>query len=196
MLQLRDKSTSFGQLLAIARELRAMTRAHGALLMVNDRLDLAQLCEADGVHLGPEDCPLSEARKLLGPNIILGASCGTTTEAQQAQKQGADYIGAGAVFGTGTKLDAGSPLGLTVLREIVSSTSLPVAAIGGISAERLPAVMRQGVAMACVISAVTSANSVEGMAQATREMVAIVGQNDPSLACDGAGSGALGGRVA
>ena len=171
ILQLRDKSTALDQLLPIARTLRQLTLEADCLFIVNDRLDLAQACGADGVHLGPDDGPLERARAVLGPHALLGASCGTPQEARRAQQCGASYIGAGAVYATGTKLDAGAPIGLAVLREITRITTLPVAGIGGVNAANLAAVLHAGAKMACVISAIAAAGDEAAMAQAARALV-------------------------
>jgi thiamine-phosphate pyrophosphorylase len=113
VIQLRDKSSSLAQLLPIAHELRRLTLQHNALLIVNDRVDIALACDADGVHLGPDDMPPQAARRLLGPHRIIGVSCGDAEEARNAAAHSADYIGAGAVFGTLTKADAGAPSACT-----------------------------------------------------------------------------------
>lgn len=175
VLQLRDKTTPPRQLWPIALELRALTRRYDALFLINDRLDLALLCEADGVHLGPDDWPLAAARRVLGPEKMLGASTGTPAEAREAQRAGADYLGAGAVFGTQTKPDAGDAIGLDGLRAIVDATTLPVAAIGGVNALNLSSTLQAGAAMACVISALGAAGDEAAMTQRARELAALFG---------------------
>jgi thiamine-phosphate pyrophosphorylase len=172
LLQLRDKSTSPRRLLSIALELRRRTREAGVLFIVNDRPDLALAFEADGVHLGPDDLPVAEARRVLGSHHLIGVSCGDAAEARRAEQDGADYIGAGAVFGSATKLDAGPPLGLDGLRAIVAATSLPVAAIGGVNAANIGAVATTGAAMACAISAVAGAGNEAAMTRATAQLAA------------------------
>ncbi|PQV63995.1 thiamine-phosphate diphosphorylase [Abditibacterium utsteinense] len=186
ILQLRDKNTPPRQILAVARQIRAWTQEKGALFLINDRIDLALLCEADGVHLGPDDWPISEARRVLGPQKIIGASTGTPAEARAAEAEGANYLGAGAVFGTQTKGDAGAPIGLDGLRAIALATSLPVAAIGGVNFGNIASTLAAGARMACVISALSShnQNSIDStkneevnqrvaMTQAARELVAL-----------------------
>ena len=170
VLQLRDKSTPLPQLLPIARELRRLTREAKALFIVNDRADVALAVEADGVHFGPDDLPVSDARRVLGPHKIIGASCGSPEEALAAYRAGADYVGAGAIFGTQTKLDAGDAIGLDALRAIVHASPLPVAAIGGVSPENIASTRAAGAQMACVISAVTNAGDEAAMAQAVRNL--------------------------
>ena len=170
IIQLRDKTTPPRELIPIAHEMRRLTREFGALFMVNDRIDLALLCEADGVHLGPDDWPINEARRVLGDKII-GLSSGTVDEAIEAEKAGANYIGVGAVFGTSTKSDAGEAIGTEGLRAIVQATTLPCAAIGGINSRNLGEVLAVNPAMICVISAIANAGDEQNMEAATRSLV-------------------------
>jgi thiamine-phosphate pyrophosphorylase len=171
IVQLRDKGSSMAQLLPVAKQLRRLTHRYGALLIVNDRIDVALACEADGVHLGPDDMPVADARRLLGPHRIIGVSCGDAAEARRAAAGGADYIGAGAVFGTATKSDAGAPIGLQTLQAIVNATTLPVAAIGGIDVSNIASTRSAGAAMWCVVSAVAGAGDENSMTAATRELI-------------------------
>ncbi|MDQ3815324.1 MAG: thiamine phosphate synthase [Armatimonadota bacterium] len=177
IIQLRDKSSSLPRLLETARELRRLTRSARALFIINDRVDVALAVQADGVHLGPDDMPLAEARRVLGPHRLIGASCGDVEEARRAERAGADYIGAGAIFGTATKHDAGAPIGLEALRAIVAATTLPVAAIGGVNRDNIAAVMAAGADMACVVSAVASAGNESAMTAATRDLIEAAGFN-------------------
>jgi thiamine-phosphate pyrophosphorylase len=170
VLQLRDKSTPPNELLSIARRLRVMTREANAVLLINDRPELAARCEADGVHLGPDDASPEDARRLLGPQAIVGVSCGDAREAVAAWRAGASYVGAGSLYATATKGDAGEPIGLEGLRAIVRATPLPVAAIGGITLQRAPDVARAGAAMLCAISSIAGAGDEEAMARAARAM--------------------------
>lgn len=173
ILQLRDKTASPGDILTIARQLRALTRQNHALLIINDSIELALKCEADGVHLGEDDRPVSQARSLLGPRKIIGVSASTPDLARAAQRDGASYLGVGAVFGTSTKLDAGAAIGTQRLRAVVDATTLPVAAIGGVNAGNIAAVFEAGAQMACVISALCSAGEEEtAMQQVARDLVA------------------------
>ncbi|MDF2439556.1 MAG: thiamine-phosphate pyrophosphorylase [Abditibacteriota bacterium] len=172
VVQLRAKNTPLPKLLSVAQELRRLTREHGALFLINDRIDVALLCQSDGVHLGPDDCPVALARRALGPHILIGASCGDAEESRQAELDGADYIGAGDIFGTATKPDAGAPIGLEGLQRIAQSTQLPVAAIGGLSRDTIHAAIEHGAAMACAISAVAKAGDDTAMQQAARELIA------------------------
>lgn len=182
VIQLRDKTTPPRPLLHIAREIRQLTRESGALLMINDQLDLALLCEADGVHLGPDDWPIAAVRQIAPAGFLIGASCGTPDEARTAQRAGADTIGIGAVYATSTKTDAGGAIGLDGLRAVMNATSLPCAAIGGIGLNNIGAVAQTGVQMACVISAIASAGDADGdgvaMENATRALNARFSAHD------------------
>lgn len=166
ILQYRAKS---GLVHARARAMRDLVRAAGALFILNDDVEAALWIDADGVHVGPQDSAwkeLSWVRERLGDRL-LGLSCGSVAEAQFAQKSGADYIGVGSCFATLSKLDAGVPIGLDGLRAVVAATSLPVAAIGGITVRNITEVASCGVAMAAVISALSG----EDAATAARELV-------------------------
>jgi len=156
-IQLRDKSMDGGELLATARRMANLCAEKGALFIMNDRLDVALLSDADGVHLGQSDLPLLEARKLidslrLSRPFFVGVSAHKAGEAAQAEADGADYLGLGAAFGTGSK-DNARVIGLDGLREVRLATRLPCVAIGGITLENLPEVMGTGVDGVSVISA-------------------------------------------
>ncbi len=169
VIQLRDKSASLSSVVDQGREIRSLTRAAGAMFIVNDRCDLTLACDADGVHLGPDDLPPGEARHLLGAERIVGISVNSVEEAHVAQRAGADYLGVGAIFGTTTKSYAGTAIGLDRLREIKAATSLPVVAIGGITVTNIRSVAQSGADAAAVVSAVVCADDMEA---ATRALVA------------------------
>lgn len=154
----------------VARAIRAITREAGALMIVNDEWRAVERLEADGVHVGPEDAGPADLRAMRAalPDAAIGVSCGTEDEARAAQRAGADYLGVGSVFATASKSDAGDPIGLDGLARIAASTSLPVAAIGGITYERLRDVRDTGVAMAAVLSAIAVADAA-GAARALVE---------------------------
>jgi len=174
IIQLRDKTTPLARLLPTGRDLRRLTREAGALLIVNDRIDLALAIEADGAHVGPDDLAPHDARRLLGHHRLLGVSCGSPAEARRAEQCGASYIGAGAVFSTATKADAGDAIGLAGLRSIVAAVVLPVAAIGGLDAENIGGSIQCGAAMACVVSAIAKTGDEAAMIAATRHLVRAV----------------------
>jgi thiamine-phosphate pyrophosphorylase len=154
IVQYRAKETGTRVMLAEAQELKSLCQ--GAIFIVNDRVDVALAVDADGVHLGQEDMPYETARRLLGPDKIIGITVSTLAEARTAARQGADYLGVSPIFFTRTKPDAGLPAGLTLLQEIRNSVSLPLAAIGGITHENAAQVIAAGADMICAISQVVT----------------------------------------
>jgi thiamine-phosphate diphosphorylase len=157
LVQHRRKGALTRAAVAEARALKALCARRGALLIVNDRADLAALAGADGVHVGQDDLPVAEVRAVLGPHAWVGVSCHSIGEARAAARDGADYLGFGNVFGTRTKADAGPPRGVEALAEVCRAVALPVFAIGGIAADAVPRVRAAGAAGAAVISAVLGA---------------------------------------
>jgi len=153
-VQLREKHLSTRAFLDTGAELKAITQAYGARLIINDRVDLALALDADGVHIGQDDMPFPLVRALLGPNKIIGLSINNGAELAAAQEWDADYWGVATIFPTGTKLDTASLLGLEGLRIICGQTRLPTFAIGGINATNIASVMRTGVTGAAVVSAI------------------------------------------
>lgn len=159
-IQLRDKTASARDVLEEALELRDLTRAHGALLFVNDRFDVALAAGADGAHLGPADIPIAAAREAVPSGFLLGYSTDDPAEARRAERDGADYIGCGAVFGTATKPEAAAErLGLQGLGAVVTAVSIPVVGIGGITAENAYEVFATGAAGVAVVGAVMAADA-------------------------------------
>ena len=168
VIQLRDKKASTRTLVEEGLALRALTRERGALLIVNDRIDVALAVEADGAHVGQDDdMPIALARKLLGPDRILGVSAGNLEDATTAVAGGADYLGVGPIYATNTKANAGEPIGLSLLTELARRYTIPLVAIGSIKAENAADVVQAGATGIAVISAVVSA---EDIATATRRL--------------------------
>ncbi len=157
-VQLRDKEATGRELLALGRDLRELTRAAGALFFVNDRLDVALALEADGVHLGPDDIPVSMAREIVPDGFLIGYSTDSPTEARAATREGADYLGCGTVYPTSSKPDAGESIGPGGLQRVVASVSVPVVGIGGIGPTQAPDVAAVGAAGVAVIGAVMQAS--------------------------------------
>ena len=155
-LQLREKALDPAAFREEARQMAALCRRYGVPLIINDNVEVALACGAAGVHLGQQDMPIAQARRMAGPDLILGASAHTVQEALEAQAAGADYLGVGAVFSTSTKADA-SPLPLTTLREICAAVSIPVVAIGGITETNLLQLTGCGAAGVAVVSAIFGA---------------------------------------
>lgn len=164
-VQLREKGAEDALILQEARELKALCHRYGVPFLVNDRPDLAQAVGADGVHVGQEDTGLTEARNLLGPNALLGGSAHTVEEALAAQAAGADYLGCGAVFGSGTKHNV-SQMPLETLTAICQAVDIPVVAIGGVSLDNLPLLADTGIAGVAVISGLFAADDKTEAAQA------------------------------
>ena len=154
IIQLRDKRRSGAELYAIAQEIRSLCTHHDARFIVNDRLDIALAVRADGVHLGQDDLPLSAARLLAPRPFIIGVSVGTVEEAVLAERDGADYLGVGPVYPTGTKTDAGPAVGPGLIRSIREEVSIPIVAIGGITLSNAGDVLAAGADGIAVISAV------------------------------------------
>jgi thiamine-phosphate pyrophosphorylase len=157
-IQLRDKTANARELFDQAMTLLPLTRAHGALLFVNDRLDVALAADADGVHLGPDDLPLELARRIAPRPFLIGFSADDPDVARQAMGAGADYIGCGAVFGTATKAEASAErIGVHRLDEVAAAVHIPVIGIGGITPANIRQVAATRAHGAAVVSAVMSA---------------------------------------
>lgn len=161
LLQLRAKALAARDFLELARAARAASRERGCRLIVNDRVDIALACGADGVHLGQDDLPLSAARKLMGSKIV-GISTHDVEQAREAERGGADYIGFGPLFGTTTKNTGYSARGLERLAEIRAAVRLPIVAIGGITEENVAPVWRAGADSAAIISDILKAPDIRG----------------------------------
>jgi thiamine-phosphate pyrophosphorylase len=167
-IQFREKHASTRDQIRIARALGEACRRADVALIVNDRVDVALAADAAGVHLGQEDFPITLARRLLGPDRIIGASATTLAQAEEAMWAGADYVGLGAVFATTSKPNASAPIGLETLREVARRIEVPVIAIGGIGLPQVPAVMAAGAYGVAVIQAVALAQDPQAAAAAIR----------------------------
>ncbi|MBC8276083.1 MAG: thiamine phosphate synthase [Chloroflexi bacterium] len=167
VIQLRDKQHGKGELLTIAKKLKDLCHKSKALFIMNDYLDIAIAAEADGIHIGQDDLPLSAVRKELPIDKVIGLSTNTLAQAQKAEAEGADYVAVGSVFPSPTKPSA-TVVGLEGLRQTRQTISIPVVAIGGISKENIGEVMSYGADSAAVISAVLAQKDIES---ATRQLV-------------------------
>jgi thiamine-phosphate pyrophosphorylase len=165
VLQYREKrpAKSQRQMLDECRQIRTLTRAHGALFIVNDHVDIALLAEADGVHLGQDDLPLPEVRRLLGPHRIIGLSTHLPEQARQALALGADYIGVGPLFSTQTKDDVCAPVGLAYLEYVVQNVPMPFVAIGGIKEHNIASVIQRGAKTICLVTEIVCADDISAM---------------------------------
>lgn len=167
-VQLREKNLSGRELVDLARRLRALCSRHGARLLINDRIDVALAAGADGVHLPVSSFAPADARCLLGAAALIGASTHSVAEARAAAAGGADFIVCGPVFETASKRTFGSPLGADVLAEVTQAVTLPVFAIGGITADRVAAVRARGAHGVAVVSAILAAADPRAAASAIR----------------------------
>jgi len=158
-VQLRDKTASTKSLYNSAAALRNLCRKHNSYFVVNDRIDVAMAAGADGVHLGQSDMPADIARSIMGPDAIIGVSVRTVEEAEKAMHDGANYIAANLVFPTGTKKDAGEPLGLDAVSSLASASQLPLIAIGGITPDNTKLVINAGCSGVAVVTAIMNAAS-------------------------------------
>jgi len=171
VIQLRDKVCGCRELCRIGQDLRMITMKTGTLFIVNDRLDVALACRADGVHLGQDDLSVDVARQIAPPGFIIGVSVGSVEEAVRAEQEGADYIAVSPVFSTASKKDAGSGLGLGVIRQIRRCVSVPVIAIGGINLDNVREVIAAGADGVAVISVVVGSRDIIAAARELRKCI-------------------------
>ncbi len=167
LLQLREKDVGSGEFYNIAVEMKKLAGLYRTPLIINDRLDIALAVDADGLHIGQEDLPLEVARKLLGPGKILGYSVSNQAEAVYGEENGADYLGAGPVYHTGSKEVAIEPIGPAGLKRIKESVSIPVVGIGGIGIANIGEVKESGIAGISGVSAILARRDIE---EAAREL--------------------------
>lgn len=158
VVQIREKTADTLDFYNLALKVKEITTKYNVPLIINDRVDIALAIDADGVHVGQSDMPCDVTRRLIGEDKILGVSASTVDEAQKAEKDGADYIGTGAVFPTATKDDAPS-VTKEELKEVVDSIEIPVVAIGGINLENAHKLVDTGIAGLSVVSAIMSADN-------------------------------------
>ncbi|MBU5458839.1 thiamine phosphate synthase [Anaerostipes sp. MSJ-23] len=169
-LQLREKKLSKEAFLQEAKEMKQLAEKYKVPFVINDNIEIAQKSGADGVHVGQDDMPVEEVRKILGEDKIIGVSAHNVEEALKAQKGGADYLGVGAVCQTATKSDA-SVVSMEEMKKICESVSIPVVAIGGIHKDNLSMLENTGVDGIAVVSAIFAAKDIK---EAARELFAKV----------------------
>ncbi len=157
VVQIREKTADTLDFYNLALKVKKITTKYNVPLIINDRVDVALAIDADGVHVGQSDMPCDVTRKLVGPNKIVGVSAATIDEAKKAEKDGADYIGTGAVFPTSTKDDA-PKITKKELKEVVDSINIPVVAIGGITIDNASELIDTGIAGLSVVSAIMSSD--------------------------------------
>ncbi len=174
MVQLREKDAPTGEFVALAKGLKALLAPLGVPLIINDRVDVALAADADGVHIGQSDMAYADARRLLGPDKIIGLSVENFHDLEVANRLDVDYIGISPVYGTPTKTDTAQPFGLEGLRRAVEMSVHPTVAIGGMNAQTIGEVMQAGTDGVAVVSAICSAPSPR---EAARELLEIINNN-------------------
>jgi thiamine-phosphate pyrophosphorylase len=171
IIQFRDKRMSTGELLETALTIRALCKKNKVMFIVNDRVDIAMLSDADGVHLGLEDIPIKDARKLLGHKKIIGGTAHNIDEAIQAEKDGADYLGYGHIFATQSKTKTTLPVGLIELKKVCKIIKIPIFAVGGIDTNNVKSVISTGVHGIAVISTVVKSSNPTMTVKKLREQI-------------------------
>ncbi len=177
-VQLREKHLDRDAFLAEARQICALCRRYGVPFIVNDDLDIALACGADGIHVGQDDMPAAEVRRRAGRRLIVGVSAHTPEEARLAEAAGADYLGAGAVFGSATKTDASllTPAGL---QAVCAAVHIPVVAIGGVNARNILQLQGSGAAGAAVVSGIFGAPDITAACRKLRALADTMVQGGP-----------------
>lgn len=168
-VQLREKDLPEAEFLAEAKEIGALCRTYGVPFIVNDSVEVALACGADGVHVGQSDMEAGAVRAAVGEGLIIGVSARTVEEALQAQQAGADYLGVGAVFATSTKLDA-SAVSHQTLKDICAAVDIPVTAIGGISRHNILELSGTGIDGVALVSAIFGTEDIEGRCRELKEL--------------------------
>jgi thiamine-phosphate pyrophosphorylase len=167
LIQLREKTASSLEFYQMAVTIKRLTDSHHIPLIINDRVDIALAVDTAGVHIGQSDLPAGIVRQIIGKNKILGVSVSSVAEAVKAKKDGADYLGVGAMFATGTKTDA-DLVTMNELRDIRSAVSLPIVVIGGINLTTIPSFVNTGIDGIAVASALISAKDITEAAKQLR----------------------------
>ncbi|WP_238883513.1 thiamine phosphate synthase [Clostridium sp. YIM B02551] len=168
LVQVREKDISTSEFYKVASEIKEITSRNNVPIIINDRIDIALAIDADGVHVGQSDMPASIARNLIGPDKILGVSTATIDEAIKAEKEGADYLGVGAVFSTTTKDDARN-VSLELLKEIKETVNIPIVAIGGINSKNVDKLKESNVDGVAVISDILAKEDIKQAARDIKE---------------------------
>ncbi len=172
LIQLREKDCATGELMARAVAFRERTQAADALLIIDDRVDVALACGADGVHLGQDDMPIADARRI-APELIIGSSSHDLEEAMAAQAAGASYVNIGPIFATQTKSLAMAPLGVEAIDGIAPHLRIPFTNMGGIKEHNIASIVERGGRHPAVVTAVTAADDVEQAAASLRRAMGI-----------------------
>lgn len=168
-LQLREKELDIGSFFEEAEKIKLLCNKSNVPFIVNDNVEIAVKCGADGVHIGQEDMAAAEVRRIIGKDMILGVSAQTVEQAKKAEQDGADYLGVGAVFPTSTKLDA-ADVPYDTLKEICAAVKIPVVAIGGIKRENINKLSGSGISGIAVVSAIFAAEDIENECRILKEI--------------------------
>ena len=171
VVQLREKDCSTRVFIEQALTIKDFLKGLGVPLIINDRVDVAQAVEADGVHLGQTDMPLEVAKKILGDSMIIGISAESLQDAVEAERGGADYLGVSPIYATPTKTDTAPALGLEGLREIRKAVRLPLVGIGGLNRDNAAEVIRNGADGVAVVSAIVAADDPRTAADDLKKMI-------------------------
>jgi thiamine-phosphate pyrophosphorylase len=170
LLQLRAKAHAATQIATLAAELHGITSARNVPLIINDHPDIARIVPAEGVHVGQDDLAIAEARKMAGPNCVVGKSTHSVDQAIRAFYEGADYIGFGPIFATPTKPDY-PPVGLEEIRKVHDAVRIPIFCIGGIKLDNLPEVIAAGARRVVMVSGLLLANDIASYARFAKELL-------------------------
>lgn len=171
IIQYREKEKPRREKYEECRVIRELCKPAGVLFIVNDDVDIAILSKAGGVHVGQDDLPADAVRRLVGPDMVIGVSAGTPAEVEDAIARGADYVGIGPVFATGTKGDAGEPVGLDFIEYVAKNYKIPLVAIGGINGENVLAVRRRGVPCSAMVSALVGCKDIAAQVKSIRQAI-------------------------
>lgn len=161
IIQYREKYREIKERFNECVEIKKLTEKAGVTFIINDNIDIALIVKPDGVHIGQDDLPIGEVRKLVGENMIIGLSTHSPEQAQQAVKDGADYIGVGPLFETHTKDNVCAPVGLNYLDYVVNNINLPYVAIGGIKEHNIDSVIEHGAKCVCLVSDIVSSTDIK-----------------------------------
>ena len=171
IIQYREKGESTQDMIKEAKEIGELCKKNKVLFIINDRVDIVLAVDADGVHLGNKDMTYSMARKILGSKKIIGLTVHNVREAVEAERIGADYVGVSPIFETKTKLDAGRPAGLKLIKDVKKAIKIPFAAIGGINENNIGSVIEAGARSVAAISAIATKDNVEKECKKFREVI-------------------------
>lgn len=168
LLQVREKNKTTREYIALAEKVHKIAQKYNVPMIIDDRIDVAMAVNAEGVHLGQSDMPVDTARRILGEKVIIGATAKTVPQALEAYRNGADYLGTGAIYPTTTKVKT-VLTSVDTLREVVKAVPIPVNAIGGLNKDNMHILEKTGIAGVCVVSAIMKADSPRKAAEEIKQ---------------------------